>query len=736
MGAMGSISMLVEVRAGNTYLMERRAWAHVLTAKSMLETLFDNAQETRRLVREGRERMVTIGRTFTDITGVASNDTTEMLRRNAVALHQFASGFNTNPGGYMATGAMTPGSRYSTFVSQRDNASITGELLTSADAGRANVNIAIEKPLAINDSSHRWRARPTAYIIPKIGHPGVASHDWRGTQTATGMPSYAINYEVLLQSLRDNHIEFYSIPAGSRIPVRQYYRVSGLNNAGANSSGAVPPATPAWLIADLRPEEYVTFTHGAYVVPLDQVAGAVAVLLFEPDNTNGSGFNSTVASSLSSGNMEAENGGADGLIVITHHHDTQNFPYFRLERDMPREALPIFTLSDFHLNLSLNSTATLTVNSAYAGLNFGWHSSNSSVASVSGGVVTAVGPGTAIITVSAVFNGHTYTARSTVTVGAADIPVTGVTLDRTTLTVGIGSMEVLVATVLPANATNRNVTWSSNNANVTVTSANTTAFVTGANTGQSVVTVTTQEGNFSANCTVTVSPVEPTHVTVTPLIATIYQGSTLPLTATVFPVNAGNRNVTWESVNPSVATVNANGVVTGVNPGITQIKVSTVVGGHSAQSTITVRLRPAIQPDASDVWGATPPDGYVYVTNPNNGREMIATDGAIDAERGVWVPILEAPNGFTIVEVTPDSGRGYELEVRNGDLWARFTEDVDDVIVDVTLERTSDGQLVEVEFQFSAEVDAGGGGGSSGCNAGFLALGLLAIAPFVIRRRK
>ena len=750
MGAMGSISMLVEVRAGNTYLMERRAWAHVLTAKSMLETLFDNAQETRRLVREGRERMVTIGRTFTDITGVANTNTTEMLRRNAVALHQFASGFNNNtaalPGFFMASGDLTPGSRYSTFVGQRYQGSITGELLTSADAGRA-ANTAIIKPLAVNDSSHRWRARPTAYIIPKIGHPGVASHDWAGPQQVPAgsgnmnpnMPSYAINYEALLQSLRDNHIEFYSIPAGSRVPVRQYYRVSGFNDAGANNSGATPPATPAWLIAGIHAEEYVTFTHGAYVVPLDQVAGAVAVLLFEPDNTNGSGFNSTVTSSLSSGNLEAENEGADGLILITHHHETQRYPYFRLERNMPRGVLPIITLSDPYLGLGLGDTATLGVNSMYGGLEITFSSSSSSIASVNrDGVVTGIAPGTAIITATTVFNGHTYTATSAVTVSHDPYtPVTGVTLDRTTLTLERGRMEILVATVIPANATNRHVTWSSNNANATVVGNLNTGFVTGVSTGSSVITVTTQAGNFTATCNVTVTAevLIPTHIAVSPLSAVLYERDTLNLTATVFPSGV-SQSVTWLSSNPNVATVSAGGVVTAIRGGTTQVK-ATAINGVSGFSSITVtgpREDPRVA--ARDIFGTTPPDGYRYATSPRTGYEMIATDGPIHAERGVWVPILEAPAGYRIVGVTPDSGQDYELRIVDGNLEARFSDDVSDIIVDVTMETVPGGVRSVVEFQFSAEVDAGGRGGSSGCNAGFLALGLLAIAPFVIRRRK
>ncbi len=76
---------------------------------------------------------------------------------------------------------------------------------------------------------------------------------------------------------------------------------------------------------------------------------------------------------------------------------------------------------------------------------------------------------------------------------------------------------------------------------------------------------------------------------------TIYQGKTLGLYAVITPANASNQNVTWTSSNPSVATVDENGVVTAVSPGTTQITVTTAQGGFTATSTITVAAPVPVQ---------------------------------------------------------------------------------------------------------------------------------------------
>ncbi|MGL2993348.1 DUF5010 domain-containing protein [Flavobacterium sp. TSSA_36] len=79
-----------------------------------------------------------------------------------------------------------------------------------------------------------------------------------------------------------------------------------------------------------------------------------------------------------------------------------------------------------------------------------------------------------------------------------------------------------------------------------------------------------------------------TNVTLTPVSSTIVDGTTLQLTATVTPSNATNKNITWSSSTPSVATVNSAGLVTAITPGTTTITVTTQDGSKTDTSSITV----------------------------------------------------------------------------------------------------------------------------------------------------
>ena len=88
--------------------------------------------------------------------------------------------------------------------------------------------------------------------------------------------------------------------------------------------------------------------------------------------------------------------------------------------------------------------------------------------------------------------------------GDTKIAVTGVTLDQDALTVNRGSKAALTATVLPANATNQKLTWQTGNGKVATVKNGT---VTGVGEGETIITVTTQDGGFTAQCAVTVTDV-------------------------------------------------------------------------------------------------------------------------------------------------------------------------------------------------------------------------------------
>lgn len=215
-----------------------------------------------------------------------------------------------------------------------------------------------------------------------------------------------------------------------------------------------------------------------------------------------------------------------------------------------------------------------------------WSLSDRSVATVDkAGTVHGLRPGTATVTATA--EGKSGTCA--VTVKAKAVNVTEVTLDKTELTLTEGETEALTATVRPDNADNRKVTWSSDKTDVaTVDGA---GRVTAVKAGEAVVTVTTEDGGKTATCRVTVKAkvVPVTGVDVKPWSVTIGANGTTKLTCTVAPSNATNRNVRWESDNPSVATVDSDGNVRAVSAGVAKVSAVTEGGGFRSGCTVTVK---------------------------------------------------------------------------------------------------------------------------------------------------
>ena len=161
------------------------------------------------------------------------------------------------------------------------------------------------------------------------------------------------------------------------------------------------------------------------------------------------------------------------------------------------------TLNKTNLNLEVGEeetlAATITPTNA-TNQSLTWKSDNEQVATVdANGKVTAVGVGTATITATAA-DGSGKTATCTVTVTPP--PVTGVTLDQTSLTLTEGETGTLIATVTPDNAADKTVTWTSSDESVATVDAN--GKVTAVAPGTATITVTTKEGSFTATCEVTV----------------------------------------------------------------------------------------------------------------------------------------------------------------------------------------------------------------------------------------
>jgi len=215
---------------------------------------------------------------------------------------------------------------------------------------------------------------------------------------------------------------------------------------------------------------------------------------------------------------------------------------------------------------------------------------------------------------------------------------TGVSVNQVSVTLDIGAGHTFVATVAPANATNRTVTWtSSNNAVATV---NNTGRVTAVAAGTATITARTHNGQ-TATATVTVMQagqpqVLPTGITIDRTALTLTATASHLFVPNVAPANATNQTVTWTSSNNSVATVNSAGRVTAVAAGTATITARTH-NGHTVTSTLTVRPIPATPAPPTPFPGRTLPPGEVAERYLNFSAACRAAFGAQATERFLYV---------------------------------------------------------------------------------------------------
>ncbi len=210
-----------------------------------------------------------------------------------------------------------------------------------------------------------------------------------------------------------------------------------------------------------------------------------------------------------------------------------------------------------------------------------WTSSDPSVAKVDDGKVTGISEGTVTITVSV----DGVEDSCTISV-AEDIEVTGITLDITEANAEVGGTLVLQAEVVPSNATDKTVIWTTSDSKIAKVSDGT---VTMLSEGTVTITAITQDGGYSATCTIDVTNdiIEVTGVTLDREYASFAVGDTLTLQAEVTPSNATDKTVVWTTSDSNIATV-VDGTVTGVSMGSVVITATTVDGSYSDQCSIDV----------------------------------------------------------------------------------------------------------------------------------------------------
>ncbi len=309
-------------------------------------------------------------------------------------------------------------------------------------------------------------------------------------------------------------------------------------------------------------------------------------------NVSWSSNNEAVATVDANGNVTAKRAGTAVITATSENGKTASCTITVNKKDTN------ITITEVRLNKSTETltegdtttlTATVLPENTTDSKSVSWSSSNSEVAAVdANGTVTAKSAGTAVITATST-NGKS--AGCTVTVSRKEIPITEISLDKSSATLTEGETTTLVATVLPENTTDsKNVSWSSSNSEVATVDANGT--VTAKSAGTAVITATSANGK-TAGCTVTVSRKEIpiTEISLDKSSATLTEGETTTLVATVLPENTTyGKSVKWSSSNVAVATVDLMGKVTAKSAG-TAVITATSENGKTASCTVTVNKK-------------------------------------------------------------------------------------------------------------------------------------------------
>lgn len=212
-----------------------------------------------------------------------------------------------------------------------------------------------------------------------------------------------------------------------------------------------------------------------------------------------------------------------------------------------------------------------------------WASSNTAVATVDeNGTITPVKAGTTTITATSM-DGTGIKCSCQVTVLQHS---ESITLDAESAFLHIGDKKQLTATILPADASNQKVVWSSSDD--TIASVDQEGLVTALKVGKVQITATAEEGALKAVCEVEVAMLHVESVTLDQTSVTLLAGETQQLTATISPTDATNKNIAWSSSDSAVASVDQTGLVTAHQTGTTQITVTTEDGGYTATCEVTV----------------------------------------------------------------------------------------------------------------------------------------------------
>ena len=223
-----------------------------------------------------------------------------------------------------------------------------------------------------------------------------------------------------------------------------------------------------------------------------------------------------------------------------------------------------------------------------------WTSSDPSIATVnSQGVIKAIKSGT--VTITAKTKDGKIIATSTIKVESAPKQIESLSFAQNNVSVKKGDTLGLVVTVKPTELSSSSLTWKSSDTSIVTVDEN--GVIKGIKEGTATITVKSANGK-KATCTVTVTTedIAVEEIELTPEETEINSGSQTQIAAVVKPENATNRELVWESSDPSIATVDSNGIVKGLKAGTVTITAKTKDGKVVAKTTLKIKVAPTPTP--------------------------------------------------------------------------------------------------------------------------------------------
>ena len=329
------------------------------------------------------------------------------------------------------------------------------------------------------------------------------------------------------------------------------------------------------------------------------------------------------------------------------------------------------SLSQTELTLKKDAKATLVatvVPSDATNKNVLWYSDNAGIVTVENGVVTAVAEGQT--TVRVFTEEGNFTTECKVTVGnnggGNSVAVTGVKLSQNKLTLKKDDSFTLVATLEPSTASNKTVMWTTSNDAVVSVSDN--GVIQAKAVGVAVITVTTQEGAFTATCEVTVTEedVVLTGLRLSPSETRLKVGGEATLSVTYEPAGATQREVTWSTSDAAIVTVDEHGKVKAIAAGEATITVASKTNA-SIQATCKVIVEPATTVEdaifANVLVAPNPFDNQLRIVNGDlrgtyallNAQGVVVRSGNM-TDNEVLIETSDLTSGLYLLRLTAANG--------------------------------------------------------------------------------